>query len=171
MKRAMLLFLLFSIITLTSCSKSQISGSSDKEKKFQAIVPFSDVNKSLQLEVYGDDKKFQPGSQIHLRLYNKSPYSIQFETNSHMKLLLFINQKWIELENGDTYSGKLILSSQATPLLNSNTTWVQPIVDLTSLEKSKEDFVVRIVIIGEFVENQTPNGMPVGAYIDVDFSQ
>jgi hypothetical protein len=61
------------LIVLSGCSNSV---SKEMEDKFHVAVPITDMNQSLQLKVDSDEKTFRPGSEIPIRINNRSPYSI-----------------------------------------------------------------------------------------------
>lgn len=165
-QKSILMLCLF-LVVLPSCSKHSQSTSEKIKENFQTIVPITDMNKSLQVEVYGGEKNFQSDSAIHLRLHNKSPHSIFFPLDSHIKLLMLSDAKWVQVKNEMTYSGLLQLAPQDTPLLDSNTTWVKPIPGEKIIRNAKENILLRIVMIGEIMENDIHTGTLVGAYVDV----
>ena len=164
-----LIFFLFSLGILLSCSKQPNSSMSEPENRFSTAVPLTDINKSLQIVLNSKETSFASGSEIELMVYNKSPYYLYFDNDSHMRLLgSSDNLHWIEVKNAITYSATMILSPQGTILLDTQPTWVKPILDQSSFDAKRVDFLLRIVIAGEIMDGDNRTGKKVGAYIDVD---
>jgi hypothetical protein len=163
--RILIFLLVFTI--LLGCSKGTDSVSKDMEKQFLDIVPVTDMNKSLQLEVYGDQKTFGLGHDIPLLIYNKSSHRILFTKDSRIKLFMIQDAAWLEVENEIIYTGSTLLSPQGTPLLDLTNTWAKPAFDKDMIKNGKEEVLVRIVMIGEIIENDVGTGKFAGAYIDV----
>jgi hypothetical protein len=169
MKHYLYLFMIFSIvlIALAGCSINPPAVSKDMEKKFQTAIQLTDTNESFQLKVNGDEKSFRSGSDIQLTINNISPHSIVFPLESHIKLLIIKDTEWVQVKNGLTYSGLLRIAPQGTLLLDTRTTWVEPVLDNNMLKDSKKDMLLRIVMIGEIMKNDVHTGTYVGAYTDV----
>jgi hypothetical protein len=138
----------------------------DMEKKFQNIFPLITMNESFQLKVNSDENIFKFGSDIPVLFNNKSPYKIFFATDSFIKLFIIRDNKWLEIRNRNKYSGVLVLSSKGTSLSDFNTTGVRPVLDNNIVSEGKEE-LLRIVMIGELMENGIRTGNFVGAYVDV----
>jgi hypothetical protein len=169
MKDKIRLVMIFSLCLtiLLSCSKQSDINTSVIEKQFSTVVPLTDMNKSLQIVVASDDKSFQLGFDIPLLVYNKSPHSMFFDVNSHIRLLRSTGDRWVDVKNALTYSGTMLLSPQGTPLLDLQYTDARPILDEGNLSASNTDILLRIVVIGEIMEGDTRTGKKVGAYVDV----
>jgi len=127
----------------------------------------TELNESLQLNVYGDEKIFPLGSEIELRIKNHSPNSIFFAGDSHIKLFAIKDTEWVEVQNKLTYSGSILLSPQGTPALDVRFTKVKPVLDENIMNTDQKDIPLRIVMIGGIMENENPSGKLVGAYVDV----
>jgi hypothetical protein len=162
------LFLLFLLaVTLLGCSKFPNANAEELEKQFLQIVPVSDMNKSLQLAVEGEKTSFEPGEKITLTLHNASPYSLSFDTSSLVTLLGSQgNHQWMDVKNDITYSGDLKLSPNGTILLDTRSVFVKPVIDQSEFNP-KKDINVRIVIVGEVMEDENPTGEKVGTYVDM----
>jgi hypothetical protein len=78
--------------------------------------------------------------------------------------------EWVEVKNGLTYSGLLLIAPQGTPLLDFNVTWVRPLLDENIAKDAKGDMLLRIVMVGEIMENDIQTGKLVGTYVDVYLS-
>jgi hypothetical protein len=164
-KRFFLLFLL--AVTLTSCSKLPSANAEELEKQFIQIVAVSDLNKSLQLAVDSEKTFFKPGGEIALTLHNESPYPLSFDTSSLVMLLgSQNNSQWVNVKNAVTYSGDLELDPNGTILLDTRGVVVKPALDQSMFNLTK-DVNVRIVIVGDVMEEENPIGEKVGAYVDV----
>ena len=159
------------LIALAGCSGSLQTHSSDMEEKFQTIFPETDMNKSFRIRVNSNEKNFPMDSKIQLLINNESSNFISFPSDeSHIKLLMDHENEWVEVKNGMTYSGLLILSPKGTPLLDFGTTRVKPILDDFVFSGDKQDKLIRIVMIGEIMKDDQPTGKLVGAYVDVNMS-
>ena len=73
----------------------------------------------------------------------------------------------MEVKNDITYSATMFISPQGTLLFDLQYTWVQPNLDGSNLRSSNTKIPVRIVVIGEIMEDNTRTGKNVGAYVDV----
>jgi len=157
-KRFALWFLV--AISLLGCSQQ----SSSLEKEFSTLFPLTDMNESLQLAVDSDKTSFKSYEEIPLTISNKSPYPLSFDINSHIKLLGSPDHlQWVDVKNGITYSGTLVLSPSGTMLLDYAITVVQPLLDQSGFIIEKDQAVLRIVIVGEIMDT----GEKVGAVVDV----
>jgi len=155
-------------VVLFGCSKQSKASVSELEKQFSTAFPLDDMNKSLQIALESKTASFTPGSEIDLIVYNKSPYSLCFDNSSRMRLLGSPdNLQWAEVKNAITYSATMILSPKGTVLLDTQYTWVRPILDQSSLNVQQTDILLRIVIVGEVMEKENRTGKKVGAYVDV----
>jgi hypothetical protein len=138
------------------------------EKQFLTAVPLTDINESLQVIIESKGSTFESGSDISLLIYNKSTHSIYFDNDSYIKLLVSADQlSWSDVENGIEYFGTTVVSPQGTPLLDFVHTVVRPILDKTDLNAGNQDVILRIVAIGEIMENDTLTGQNAAAYVDV----
>jgi hypothetical protein len=71
------------------------------------------------------------------------------------------------VKNAITYSGDLELSPNGTILLDTRSVVVKPVLD-QSVFNLKKDVNVRIVIVGDVMEEENPTDEKVGTYVDVD---
>lgn len=156
----------FIAIFLSGCSYNHSTLSKEKENEFQSLVALKNLNVSFQLETKDNETNYRFGSEIPLKIVNTSSRSIQFDPSSHIKIFMIREDTWEEVGNVITYSGSLILSPRGTPLLDYALTRVQPNWN-NEVQPSKKKELVRIFIIGEFVDNGTQTGEKVGAYLDV----
>lgn len=159
-----LLFFLMS--NMLGCSSQQNTVSSKMEEEFQSIFPSMTFNESFQLDVYSDENIFKSGPDIPLIFTNKSPHQILFPTDSFIRLFIIRDDEWLEIDNKNTYSGLLILDPEGTPLMDFNVTGVRPAIDNFGTSKRKVE-LLRILMIGESIENNIHTGKLVGAYVDV----
>jgi hypothetical protein len=162
-----LLIFSFSLIMLSSCLQTSEVKESDMEEEFAIIFPATDLNNTLRLEVDSTQKSFQPASEIPLILYNESDRFIYFDVSSYVKILSYTSSKWVEVKNGLTYSGTLILSPNGTPALDETYTWAQPVLDQSILTPNNTDVLLRIVVHGEVMEGESRTGEQVAAFVDV----
>ena len=165
-QKSILILLLF-LSTISGCSDRVQSTSTELEEKFQISVPIADMNKSLRLNIEGDEKTFRRGSDIPLLFQNRSPHFIFFTAENYIKLFMTRDAEWIEVKNELTYSGNKALSPQGTPLLDLDHTWARPALDDNAFKDNKTEILTRIVMTGEIMENDKPTGDLVGAYVDV----
>ena len=164
-KFVLLFFLSLSI--LFGCSKQSNTNTSEIEKQFAAAIPVTDMNKSLSMIVDSKKQYFSLGDDIPLIVENKSSHFISFDVNTHIRMLRSTGSQWMEVKNAITYSGTLLLSPHGKPLLDFRHTDVKPILDQSSLSDINTIVPLRIVIIGEIMNGDTPTGKKVGAYVDV----
>jgi len=154
------------IILLAGCLNDLPTIAPDMEEKLQSVFGLKNMNQSFQLEIENNEKTFQSGSDIRLKIMNTSPHSIYFDIDSHIKLLTIKDAEWEEVKNGITYKGTLVISPQDTPLLDYAKTRVKP--DLRDeFQNTDQKELVRILIIGELMDNDVRTGEFVGAYVDV----
>jgi len=153
------------------------------EEKFQAVVPLPDLNKSLEINVDGDEKVFRLGSDVPILVENKSPHFLYFDlANNYIKLFMIRDAEWVEVKDGLTGSGSRVLSPQGTPPLNLDYTWARPVLDDQIFKDNKTDILIRIVMTGEIMEmdqysddwrnheSEVLTGESVCAYVDVYIS-
>lgn len=144
--------------------------SNDLEKELLTAFHLTDINESFQVTINGEEKTFKINSDIPLIFNNKSPYTIYFPTGSFIRLLIINDNEWMEIENSHTYAGLLLISPEGTLLKDFNIAGVRPVIDNSILHGDKKDLLLRIVLIGEIMENNDPTGRFVGAYVDVDIT-
>jgi hypothetical protein len=151
------------------------------DEKFQAVVPLTDMNKSLVITVDDDDKVFRLGSDIPIFYENKSSHFLFFDLadENYTKLFMLRDIEWVEVKDGITGSGSRVLSPQGPPLLNLGTTWALPELDDTIFKDNKTNILIRVMITGEIMEMDTYSsdwqdhedeiltGELVAAYVDV----
>jgi hypothetical protein len=167
-KTKLLAGICLSIIILLSCAKQPDADMGELENQFSNLLPLADMNKSLQIAVSTQEKSFKSGSEIELTVYNKSPHSFYFDNDTHVRLLgSSDNLLWTEVENAITYSATMILSPKGTTLLDTQPTWVKPILDQSVFDAKKGNVLLRIAIVGEIMDGEIRTGKQVGAYIDV----
>jgi hypothetical protein len=165
-KRLVMSFLL--IVIVLGCSRQPGTNLSELEKQFTTTVPVKDMNQSLQLAVDGEEKSFRAGSRIRLIIYNKSPYFVYFDNESHIRLLSNLdNHQWVDVKNAITYSDTMLLSPKGTVLLDHQYTLVRPILDQSDFSRENSDIPLRIVVVGEIMKDETRTGQNVGAYVDL----
>jgi hypothetical protein len=165
MKRILIIFLL--LTTLLGCYSRLDTVPNNMEEQFLTAVSVSNMNESLQLKAEGDQESFHLGSKIPLLIYNESPYSIFFVGDAYLKLFIIKDGKWAEVKNELTYSGSQVLSPKGTLLLDQSNTWAKPALTEDEVNSDQKDLPLRIVIIGEIIENDIRTGKLVGAYVDV----
>ena len=163
-------FIFVLLVVLPGCTNDADRIPSAMEKSLLTTLSITDMNESLQLKVQGDKTAFGFGSDIPLLIYNKSPHSILFTGGSHMRLFTVRDGEWVEVKNEITYSGTMILSPQGTSLLDLSNTGVKPAFDEEIRENNGNNMLLRIVMIGEILENDVETGELVGAYVDVSVS-
>lgn len=156
-----------SFIILFGCSKVPNQGISEAEKQFSMAIPVSDMNKSIRIKVIYEKEYYSSGSDINLMLENKTSYFISFDTNPPVQLLRNMDTQWIEVENAITYLDTMLLYPQSEPGLNLQTTTVKPILDQNSAGAVNTLIPLRILVVGEIMNGDTPTGKQVGAYLDV----
>jgi hypothetical protein len=157
----------FLAVALFGCSKQSNANVSELEKQFSKAFPLADINKSLQISVKSQEASFKSGSEIDLIIYNKSPYSLYFDNDSHIRLLgSSDNLHWANVKNDIFYDATLRLLPKGT-LFDTRSDSVKPILDQSSFSANKRGFLLRIVIVGDIMEGAARTGKKVGAYVDV----
>jgi len=159
------LTLLFAAFSLIGCGKS--GSVKDPNEEFSKKFPLADLNKSLQLGLEGDIRTFDEDSNIPFYIYNRSNHDVFIDHNANTKLFTTLNSQWIEIENAISYPDSLPLLAIGTPLLDSRYTWVRPVLRNELLASTTENIMIRILILGEPLENDQGTGDLIGAYIDV----
>ena len=168
LRQLLILVVLLLPAILLGCSNRSNTDLNSIEESFKTAVPVVDMNNSLEIKIYEDQKTFPRGSDIRLLVENKSSHFLLFNSgDDYIKLFMSRGTDWVEVNNKITYSGTRILSPQGTPLLNLNATWAQPILDDNAFEDNKAEVPLRIVMVGEIMEDDKPTGKLVGAYVDV----
>jgi hypothetical protein len=159
------------VFALSGCSNLSAEVPSRMEEEFRTIVAVQDLNKSLELTLHEDKENFPRGHDIPILVENKSAHFLSFNyTDNYIKLYIIKDGEWVEVKNGLTYSGAKTLHPQGAPLLNLDATWARPELDDNLFEDNQTDILVRIVMTGEIVENDTQTGEFVSAYVDVYIS-
>lgn len=152
------------LFTVSACANPEKNISSDEETSFLATLPTTDVNRSLHLSVDGANKPFPFGSEIYLIVNNLSSKSISLDAATHIKLLKFQDNDWVEIENELTYSGEKILSPKGTLLFDTGSIPIWPAIEGT------EEVVLRAVVTGEFMKDNFGTGDLVVAYVDINLT-
>jgi len=165
-KRLSVLFFLI-LLGFVGCSNQSAADTHVMDKKFALLIPITDMNKSLKIDVYGDESTFHFDSDIPLIVSNKSSHSIYFDVNSHIRLLINSGGQWKDIQNAFTYSGTMLLSPEGTPLLDLQYTDVQPMPNENNPNINNSDVLLRIVIIGEIMDGNARTGENAAAYVDV----
>lgn len=163
--RAISVSLLF-VIILYGCLNSHSTVSKEKQQEFQSLVALQSLNESFRLETKENIIDYRFGSEIPLKIVNISSRSIQFDPDSHVKLYMIRDNTWEEVGNVITYSGSLTLSPAGTLLLDYALTRVQPDWN-NEVETNDQKELVRIFMVGEFVDDDARTGEQTGAYLDV----
>ena len=164
-----LVITLITIILLISCSNYIESQSPELEKKFLSTVNLANLNSDIQLSLETEKNLFKLGSEITIQINNNSSSFILLGENLDIHLLSpSPNLDWIEIENGITYSGSILLSPKGTILLDTRTTIVRPLLEAHIIEQAgKDELLLRIFVKGEIIESDIRSGDFVGAYIDI----
>jgi hypothetical protein len=157
--------LAFAAISLIGC-ENDVS-ITDPNEEFAKKFALADLNTSLQLGLEGDINTFDEDSNIAFYIYNKSNHDVLIDHNADTKLFTTHNSEWIEIENAISYPDSLPLLALGTPLLDSRYTWVHPVLSDEIQASTTEDIMIRILILGELMENDQGTGDLVGAYVDV----
>ena len=157
----------FTLFIVTGCEIKPSAPSNAVEENFQAIFPQVAMGDSFQLNVVADETTPTPNSEIRLSIINKSTHFISFPPDSDVKLFVLKDSEWVEVRNKITYSGLLQLYPQGTLLKDTRTSWVHPVLDDNMMDNEKKEILLRIVMVGEIVEEDVYTGVLVGAYVDV----
>lgn len=155
------------LVSLLACGEKSPLESRDLDNKFEEKFPLDDMNNSLQLGLDGEDNTFAKNSDIPIYIYNKSGNPISINNNVNMMLFMAGDSDWIEIKNALTYPDSLPIAPQGTPLLDFRYTWVSPVLSEELLVATTEYITIRILILGELMENDQGTGDLIGAYIDV----
>jgi len=158
---------MISFVILIGCSKVPTQDISEAEKQFATIIPVSDMNKSVRIKVINKQEFYSSGSDISIILENKSSYFISFDTDMPIKLLRNIDAQWVDVENVITYLDTMLLNPKSEPGLNFQTTSVKPMLGKNDSGNTNALIPLRIVVVGEIMNGDTPTGKQAGAYIDV----
>jgi hypothetical protein len=164
-KSILIISLLLTAVLGCSTGPDRVPHTLDEE--FLTTVSVINLNESLRLKVESDQESFQLGSKIPLLIYNESPFSIFFTGEEYLKLFMIKDGKWTEVKNELTYSGSQELSPKGTILLDQSNTWAKPALTKDEVRNDQKAFPLRILIIGEIMENNIRTGKLVGAYVDV----
>lgn len=97
---------------------------------------------------------------------NKSSHFF-FDKSTYTKVLRNTGTQWVEVENDITYSGTSLLAPPKTSLLNLHYPNVKPVLDENNLHVTSLFIPIRIVIVGEIMDEDKPTGKKVGAYVDM----
>jgi hypothetical protein len=139
----------------------------DLNEEFAKKFPLADLNRSLQLGLVGEGGVFDKNSSIAFYIYNMSNRPILIDHNANTKLFVARNSKWVEIENSIIYPDSLPLSPLGTPLLDSRYTWVQLVLSDEVFDTTTEDIRIRILVLGEIMEDDHEIVESVGAYFDI----
>jgi hypothetical protein len=159
---------LFISLNFGGCSNSSQTVSKSLEDSFQANFPVVDMNKTFQVKVNDDQALFEQNSEILLTFNNLSPDTLDFPTDPFIKLFVIEDGNWVEIKNKFTYSGSLELAPQGTILLDTSEVTIKPELDDQMKEVQKNgSTLVRVLMIGEIIQNNAHTGKFVGAYTDI----
>lgn len=155
-------------VALSSCSKQIDENHNALEIQFATDVPLIDMNKSIQVMVENKEIFYKSGSKINLVIYNRSSYSLYFDNDAHPIMLLTSddNLHWKEVKNAVTYAVPMDLAPEGTVLLDIENTFVRPVLDESNFTTGNNYLSLRIVVVGEVMENEMRTGEYVGAYVD-----
>ena len=159
------------IFSLVGCSSLPNTDTSDIQELLTADGSIRNLNDSLQVKVEGDQKDFPLDSQITLLIYNESSHFLLFTGEYFVRLLTFNDGEWIEVANSLTYSGSKTLSPKGTILLDQTSTWAKPQITEQIFKPDEKVLPLRIVVIGEILENDIRTGEFAAAYVDVDIKR
>lgn len=159
------------IISLVECSSLPNTDTSDIQELLGVDGSVSNVNASLQVKVEGDKKSFPLDAEITLLIYNESSRFLLFTGEHYVRLLTLNDGEWIEVANKLTYSGSQTLSPKGTILLDQTSTWAKPQITEQIFTPDEKVLPLRIVVVGEIVENDVRTGEFAAAYVDVDINR
>ena len=165
------LIVFFLLTTILGCSSPLESIPNNIEENFLAIVPVSNMNDNLLIEVEGNQEQFQPGSEIRILIYNNSSQSIFLAEDPFLKIFTIKEGDWVEVKDEITRFGSQVLSPKGTILLDQSYTRAKPALTRGEMNSNLKDLPVRIVVVGEIMENDVRTGELVGAYVDVYIEQ
>ena len=161
--------LILLVFIAVSCNPANPDVSQDLEDSFRKSVHINNLNVDFLISVELDDgEELENGSDIRVRLENISRHEILFSSALGNELYMIENNSWVQVQNLNKYYGTgspLILKSEHQ-IDNKITSGVRPFLpEAINLEGYKA--ILRILMVGELLEDGARTGTLTGAYADV----
>jgi hypothetical protein len=154
---------------LGGCSNNQPSISHDMQESFNKIVPDTDLNTHLRLNI-NDQEKANLNKLFELYLINTSDETIYLDAKQPFRLFIVDNNQWVEIKNKVIYLGRregggiyIYPKNSGRDLLGS---FVRPEL-LPGQVIEGDEKILRILVLGETMTDGERTGNLVGAYLDV----
>lgn len=160
-----------SIIVIALCSLSALVACRDTQEKevlFFEMYPIQEMNTKIRFWPQSKQaENLRPCKIADLTLENLSTDRIVFTNDFGLKIFFFDQQanEWQEIRNSAIYipEGNPRLSPKGA----DNPFGVTGIPFVAAASNCEISIEVRVVVIGEVYEDDTPTGVSAGAYIDV----
>jgi hypothetical protein len=163
--QVLILALVLSSYFISGCKPSPLSS---KEQAFADItpVPYHDLNDKHRVTIPPGLNDFKFGNSIKLELVNETQYPIEFPSDFGITLYYYdeSSNKWVEINNIVDYlpfGNKELLPTRKD---DSGGLWFSVYPDVQDFSKP---ITIRILMVGELVDEESSNEVLVGAYIDV----
>jgi hypothetical protein len=130
-----------------------------REATFSTMFPNVEMNSQAKFWIPKD--KFKTGDSVELTLENISSEDIVFQADP--LIFIFNGNEWLPVEDGLHFPQPRKIK---IPPKNESDPSILPIVCWPQLQNHDET-VIRIVVVGNIIQNGNPTDKQVGAYIDI----
>lgn len=154
-------------IVLLSCTSTKPKISDTLDSEFTELVNNEELNKYFEVRPVSGQEIYKLGSDVRVFLYNSLDEKILFPVGYGIKLFIVFEDKWIEIDNRNNYSGETVmLPTVSNQNIGARLVFgVRPVLP-TGIE-IHETVVLRILIQGVLVSDNVPSDTSVGAFVDV----
>lgn len=156
-------FFLFISITLGACADK-----TGRETIFTEMYPLHEMNTKIRFwHPTRDDREFKPCEFNDLTLENFSDSKVVFPNDYGLRIYTFDQGEnmWLEIQNSAKYIPEG--NRQISPKGLANPFGVTGIDFVPQVLDCEQAIEIRVVVVGEVYEGDTPTGVSAGAYIDV----
>lgn len=162
------------ILAVSACSNNQPNISKDLQESFQEMIPIADTNTNLSIKIISDGQnENKSGFDIKILVENISKQNILFPVNSKViRVFIIRNNTWMEIKDTVKYYSSIvggdsfILPPRGEQQPNTFTTVVRPVLEPNAKDEGKQE-TMRILIVGELMDDNKKTSIPVAAYVDL----
>jgi hypothetical protein len=96
-------------IVLLSCTSTKPKISDTLDSEFTELVNNEELNKYFEVRPVSGQEIYKLGSDVRVFLYNSLDEKILFPVGYGIKLFIVFEDKWIEIDNRNNYSGETVM--------------------------------------------------------------
>jgi hypothetical protein len=158
-KNKILISLIISLLLVVGCNwkgKARMPG---------IDIPLEDMNNELHLSAPPEINTFKTTDNCRLVLVNSSDTPILLPQDYGVHIFQYVDGKWESIENRFDYP-----SGEKEVLPRDNQPFREVVLAVHPFVLSDQPVTVRVVVVGNFIQENGETGKQVGAFIDIDLN-